>query len=315
MKKLILLLAILVISGCSIKEIKETRILLGTEVTITVLHSNPSYAKSAINLAFNEIARIEELLSHTKNNSELYKLNKNGYVENISLDFLKIIKKSFYYSNLTNGAFDITVQPILDLYKKTFKQGRAPTREEIEEVLKLVNYEDVILHHRNVSFRKKGMKITLGGIAKGYAIDKAITALKKLGIKHALIDAGGDIRALGDKNGKPWRIALENPRNKREYITIINLKDKAIATSGDYERYFDEKKKFHHIINPKTGYSATELISVTIITDKAIDADALATAVFVLGPEQGLKLIESLSNVEGLLITSNKKIIKTSGFK
>ena len=122
------------------------------------------------------------------------------------------------------------------------------------------------------------------------------------------------MRAVGKKPNNNWQIALENPRNKQEYITILNINNKAIATSGDYERYFDPEKKFHHIINPNTGYSATELISVTIITDKTIDADALATAVFVLGKDKGLKLVNTLNNVEALIITNDRDIIKSSDF-
>jgi len=122
------------------------------------------------------------------------------------------------------------------------------------------------------------------------------------------------MRAIGNKGEENWQIALQNPRNKNEFLTVIPLNNTAVATSGDYERYFDDSKKFHHIVNPKTGYSALELMSVTIITEKAIDADALATSVFVMGKEKGLELIESLDNVEGLIITQEKEIIKSNGF-
>jgi thiamine biosynthesis lipoprotein len=156
------------------------------------------------------------------------------------------------------------------------------------------------------------MSITLGGIAKGYAVDCACEKLINDGIKYALVNIGGDMRAVGDKNGVPWEIALQNPRNKEEYITIITLDNESVATSGDYERYFFENgRRIHHIINPKTGYPANESISVTIIAKKCIDADALSTSVFVMGPEKGKALLDNF-NVKGLIIGSDKQIIKSN---
>ena len=317
MKKiLILFLIVVLISGCSeLKKAEKTKELMGTIVKITVYDADEEKAEEAINAAFDEIERIDGLLSNYKNDSEVSILNREGFVADVSDDFMVNLKKSLFYADISEGAFDITVQPILDLYTDSFEnKKRAPTGEEINKTLKLVGYENIHIKYRNISFLKHGMKITLGGIAKGYAIDKTIEVLVEKGIDHALVDAGGDMRAVGDKGGEEWMIALENPRNKKDYITIIKLSDRSIATSGDYERYFDPERKFHHIVNPKTGYSATELISVTIIADKAIDADAIATAVFVLGPDEGLQLIEELENVEGLLITANREIVKSSGF-
>ena len=206
------------------------------------------------------------------------------------------------------------MQPILDLYTHTFQElNRSPTDNEIKETLKTVGYENIFIKNKYAEL-KPNTKITLGGIAKGYIIDKAIEVLKNNNINHALVNAGGDMRAIGNKGKDNWQIALQNPRDKKDSITTIQLNNKAVATSGDYERYFDDNFKFHHIVDPRTGYSATELISVTILTDKAIDADALATSVFVLGKEKGLELIENLENTEGLIITSEKEIIKSSGF-
>ena len=318
MKKLMVFLLIVLISGCTAKldEIKESKLLMGTTATITVVDQDKVKAEKAIEAAFAEIKRIEYLMSDFIENSQIGILNKKGRLENADPEIIYIITKSNYYSNLSNGAFDITVQPILDLYKKSFEElKRPPSDEEIKEASNLINYTNIIINGSTIKLNKEGMKVTLGGIAAGYAIDKAADILEEKGIKHALIDIGGDIRAIGSKPGVPWRIALENPRNKAEYITIVELDNKSVATSGDYERYFEETKKFHHIINPKTGYSATDLISVTIIADKALDVDAISTSVFVLGPEKGLELIESLDNVEGLLITKDKEIIKSSGFE
>ena len=320
MRKIILfVLTLLLLSpGCLEQpaRVEKTRELMDTFVTITVIDSDSEKAEVAIQLAFNEIERVERLLSAYQNGSEVFQLNEQGFLNNASNDLIYNLKKSRYYSELSDGAFDITVQPILELYSDSFEnKKRPPTSEEINETLKLIGYQNIEVKGNSIKFLKKGMKITPGGIAKGYAVDRAMELLQENGIKHALINAGGDIRAIGEKeNNKPWQIALENPRNKSEYITIIYLDNCSVATSGDYERYFDPEKTFHHIVNPKTGYSATELMSVTIITKKAIDADALATAVFALGPEKGKQLIENLGGVEGLLITPERKIIKSSGF-
>ena len=319
MRKIILLLVIsLLIAGCqkSLVKTEITKELMGTPVTITVYSENSTEAEKVIELAFEEIERIDRLLSNYKNDSEVSLLNKNGFIENPSNDLLYNIKRSLYYSELSEGAFDITVQPILDLYTDSFQnKKRAPTDEEIKETLKLVGFENILIGYKKISFKKDGMSITLGGIAKGYAADKAIEVLEKNRVKHALVDMKSSIKAIGNKGAEDWTIALQNPRNKNERITIIRMNNNSVSTSGDYERYFDENKKFHHIINPETGYSATELISVTIIADKAIAADALSTSVFVLGKEKGLELIEKLDNVEGLIITKDKEIIKSSNFK
>jgi len=312
-----LIVLVLLLTGCSPRliRVEQTEPLLGTTVTITVLHEDYQKAKEAVEEAFAEIKRIETLMSTYINTSEVSILNNKGLIKNASADLIFVIKKSLYYSDISNGAFDITVQPILELYRNSFfKKGMPPTGDEINKTLKLVNYRRIFVKGKTIFFSKKGMKITLGGIAKGYAIDSAIRILKQHGISHALVNAGGDMRAIGMKDAKkPWTIALQNPRDKKDVLAVIPLNNKAVATSGDYERYFEPTKKFHHIVNPKTGYSATELISVTIVSSSAIDADALATAVFVLGPEEGMKLINTLNDTEGLLITKDREIITSEG--
>ncbi len=287
---------------------------MGTFVKITVVSADMGKAESAISEAFIEIERIEKLMSAFLETSQVYQLNENAEVEaDEELKF--VIKESIVYSDISEGAFDITVQPILDLYSYSFSElKRPPTDEEIEETLKLVNYNKINIDRNKITLQP-GMKITLGGIAKGYAIDKAIESLENNGILNALVNVGGDMRAIGMKPGAElWRIALQNPRNKDDFITTIPFTNKAIATSGDYERYYSPDKKAHHIVNPKTGTSATELISVTIIAETALKADSLATSVFVLGKEKGLELIENLGGIEGLIITEDGEIIKSSGF-
>tara|TARA_Y100000310_G_scaffold339022_1_gene430398 strand:+ start:25826 stop:26770 length:945 start_codon:yes stop_codon:yes gene_type:complete len=311
MKKILGILMLLLATGCVQEQrLSSTRELMGTIVTITVIGED----SAAIELAFKEIEKVESLMSRYDPDSQVSALNSEGYIENADTLLINVLRKAEYYSAISNGAFDVTVQPLLELYTESFRRKRKPPSDaEIKETLKLVDYANIMIAGDKVSFSKEGMKITLGGIAKGYAVDRAVEVLKQNGIKHALVNAGGDMRAIGSKGVEDWSIALRNPRDETDYITVIKLNDKAVATSGDYERYFIDKSQ-HHIINPKTGKSALGLISVTVITDKAIDADALATSVFVLGANKGLELIESLSGVEGLLITEEKEVIRSSGF-
>ena len=172
----------------------------------------------------------------------------------------------------------------------------------------LVNYRSIILDKKDqtVKFKRKGMAINLGGVAKGYALDRAIKVLKERKVKEALINAGGDIKIMGKRD---WKIGLQHPRKEDEVLAVIKLKDQAIATSGDYQRYFIKKgKRYHHIINPETGYPANKCMSVTIIGPNAIQTDILATGVFILGPEKGMELIEILENVEGIIVDVQGKI-------
>ena len=317
MKKYIFaLLIVIILSSCSNKlyEVKETKEMMGTIVSITVHHEDKEIARRSIDNAFQEMSKIDSLLSSYKNTSEVSILNRDKQSTSASEDFQDNIQKSLYYGNLSNGAFDITVQPILDLYTKSFRKNkRPPSKEEIDAELKKIDWEKITIKQNTISIGNN-QKITLGGIAKGYAVDKAVESLKTDGINNALVNAGGDMRTIGKKyNTQEWNIALANPRDKNDYITIIPVSNKAIVTSGDYERYY-ENKSFHHIVDPRTGYSAAELMSVTIITDSAFDADAISTAVFVLGKEEGLKFIENLNNTEGLIITKDKEIVKSSSF-
>jgi len=314
-KTITLLISLLLITACSTSEkAEQTKELMGTYVTITIYGEEEQTVEQATEAAYKEIERIEKLVSNYINTSEVYILNENQKISNVSNELIYLLTKSLKYGDLSQGAFDITVQPILDLYKDSFENlKRPPTEEEVQETLNQVGYEYIFIKNKNMKFTKP-TKITLGGIAKGYAIDKAIEVLKQYDVEHALVNAGGDMRAIGAKGEEDWQIALQNPRDKKDHITIIHLNDRAVATSGDYERYYDDEKKFHHIVDPRTGFSATELISVTIVTDKAVDADALATSVFVLGKEDGLNLVENTKNTEALIITNDKEIIKSSGF-
>ncbi|HIE30773.1 MAG TPA: FAD:protein FMN transferase, partial [Methanosarcinales archaeon] len=316
---LLILSIALSVSGCTdashIERIERTRVMMNTDVTITVMHPDTSEAESAIDCAFAEMYGIEHLMSHTAEESEVARLNDNGFLVDASQRLCYVIAKSFECSELSNGSFDITVLPVIDLWKSKIRAGSPPTSEEINETLRLINYKNISIKNNSVYFSHRSMQVTLGGVAKGYAVDRAIGVLQEHSICHALVNAGGDIRAMGfRREDDPWRVALRNPSDKTEHITVMNLEDMSVATSGNYERYFSEEARASHIIDPKTGYAADDLLSATIIAENATDADALATAVFVLGEKDGMDLIERLDGVEGLIITADRRILRSSGF-
>jgi len=296
--------------------IEVTCSIMGTSVAMTAIHSNVDEAKEAVRLAFDEMCRIEGLMSVYKEDSEVSILNRNGFIENASAETIYVIKKGIYYSELSEGAFSICVLPLLDLWKERLKAGRFPTETEIKEALELADCRNIVIDGRNVRLKKGGMRITLGGIAKGYAVDRAIEVLRRKGIRHALVNAGGDIRVIGEKaEGVPWRVAVRDPMNKRRFVTVVELRDRAVATSGSYERYIGKEMRVSHIINSKTGQPAQEMLSTTIIAKNAIDADTLSTVVFLLGLEKGIELVERLGDVEALVITKEGKIVRSSNFQ
>jgi thiamine biosynthesis lipoprotein len=250
--------------------------------------------KEAIDLAFSEIKRIESLLSKYNPQSEISLLNKQAKAK-VSPETFFIINKAKEFYEATQGAFDITVGALLKVWGFDTHNYRRPMQEEIAETLKLVGLDKVVLDEENriVEFKKIGMIIDLGAIAKGYAVDCAIKRLKEKKIRNALINAGGDIYCLGEKFNRPWQVGIKDPY-KKIIRKVIKLKDKAVATSGDYENYFlEDNKIYSHIFNPKTGFPVdSKISSITIVADDCLTADALATALFVLGIEKSESLLK-----------------------
>jgi len=278
---------------------------MGTFVTIVANHPDLYEAQYAVKSAFAEINRVVDLMSVHKSDSEVSCLNKNGFYIDISEDTKYVICRANYFSGLSDGAFDITILPILKLWEQKKQEREPPTDEEICKSLELVNYKNIMFGSTNIKFAKYGMNITLAGAAKGYAIDRAIQSLKKNNIKHALVNGGGDIRVIGGKTKDlPWKICVLDPRSKGKIFTTIDLYNKSIATSGTYKRLFND------LINPKDGKPAQEILSSTIIAEEAIDADILATSLIVLGEKESMRLIKELGDVKFLLITKDGGYIK-----
>ncbi len=254
--------------------------------------------KQAADIAFREIKRIENLLSYYRDDSEVSRLNKQGRLE-VSPETLFVIKKAGEFWQATQGAFDVTVAPLLELWGFSGGNYRLPDDIKIKETLELIGFDKVRISGNIIEFKTEGMKIGLGAIAKGYAVDCAARKLKFAGIKSALINAGGDIYCLGDKAGLPWRVAI-NPalpsrasrRRNGGVAGYLELKNKAVATSGNYEQYFSVgDTRYCHILDPRTGRPAdTGIASVTVIADDCLTADALSTSIFVLGKEKGREL-------------------------
>jgi thiamine biosynthesis lipoprotein len=256
--------------------------------------------KEAAGIVFNEIRRIENLLSKYNPESEVSRLNSSGKLT-VSPETFYIIKKSQEFWQESDGAFDITIAPLVDLWGFTDKKYSVPAQESIKNLLELVGTDKIILHEDNnvVEFKVLGMKIDLGAIAKGYAVDCAVHKLNEAGIHSCLINAGGQIYCLGGN----WKVAIQNPFG-RGIKGILELKDKAVATSGGYQQYFiNNKRKYSHIFDPKTGYPADSGVSsVTVIAPDGLTADALATAIFVLGKGKGEALAKKFPGVIAKII-------------
>jgi len=324
---LILILSVSFMMNCTEKENSSqeiipqryniSQVIMDTIVTIEVIDTNSTHAIKAINNAFEKVYYVDSTMDYFDNTTELSKLNSNSQLLNASNDLTYVINKSIYYHHITDGAFDVTVLPLLELWKSKFAPGgtqQPPTEDELAVTLKLVNASNITIVENNISMQE-GMKITLGGIAKGYALDLAVDSLRKDGISSGFVDAGGNGLYIGHKpDGTSWKVGLQNPDMKGQAITIIEVTDLAVATSGNYERYFSEEAKVSHIVDPRTGYPSQNLISATVIAPTGIDSDALSTSVFVLGEKEGLELIEKIEGVECLLITNDKRIVKSSGF-
>ncbi|MBU0709968.1 MAG: FAD:protein FMN transferase [Candidatus Omnitrophica bacterium] len=298
-RSLKLIFIILLLCGCQDQKLyKSNRIIMGTIIEVTSADSR------AANIAFDAIKKIDQLLSKYNPESEASKLNLEGQLYASSETFY-IIKRAKEFHKITNGAFDVSVGPLLDLWGFTEKEYRLPKAEEIRRTLELVGSDKIVLNQSDnmVKFMLLGMKIDLGAIAKGYAIDYAVAELKKSGITSCLINAGGDIYCLGSKFGKPWHVAIKDPRGFSSPGTL-ELKDRAVATSGDYEQYFFENsKRYAHIFNPETGYPVESgVVSVTVVASDCLTADFLATSIMVLGKDKGKELAARFPEVQVQII-------------
>ncbi len=310
---------------CDMKSLKKTRMLMDTVCEITVVSHDSQLNEKVVDIAFKEIERIDKLCGYSKE-SEVTKINCKAAKIPVKAnnEVVSLLSRSVEISRITDGMFDITISPIVTLWGFETPKNRVPTKSEIEKSIKLVNYNNIRINKTDstVYFTKPGMKIDLGGIAKGYAVKTTMDIIKNMGIKNSMVNLGGDIEVSGNRDGKnlPWRIGVQHPRKPDQLVTILEYNNKSVVTSGDYERcFFFDGKRYHHIMNPETGYPADNgCISVTIIAEDNVLADGLSTGIFVLGHEKGIKLVESLKNVEAIIITetaTGTKIVLSKGIK
>jgi len=271
----------------------------------------------------NEFDRIDSKLSYYKKDSDVSRINRTGYNTPFyaNTETFNLIKRCIGYSDLTKGAFDITIAPAVKKWGFFNREWDIPTKNERLSLIKHIGYHNIELNDKKktIMFNLKGMSIDLGGVGKGYAVDRIKKLLEDNGIKNALINLGGNIYCMGSNSGNPWKIGIRDPRDKNKTIFTVKLVNMAISTSGDYEKFFFVRgERYCHIIDPRTALPVKGVVAVTIIAPQAELADALSTGVFVMGPIQGLKLIETLPEVECLITYSNGKGYKSvfsSGFK
>ncbi len=336
-----LLLAAIVLTGCdsSIYRGSSDNVLGPVPVTIQVVAPSAGEAQEAIDAALAAMTQANALFSSYVPQSEVSRLNQSGGREcHVSSQTAVLLARSVEISRLTGGAFDITSGPLITLWKKPIKAAelyrelsgtkveapkpKLPAKEAIDAARKLVGYKRLTLGPNSAKLETPGMTVDLGGIAKGYAVDKAIAALKAKGIRNALVDAGGDGYALGTKpDGKPWRIGVQVPDGAtgEHFSGVLDLSDTAYATSGDYEQYAEiDGVRYAHIIDPRTGQPARVAVSVTVIAPDCTTADALATGISVLGPVDGIGVADKVKGVECMIISRQGEDLKTavsSGFR
>ena len=285
--------------------------IMGTNIYVEVWTEKEELGKQALTSVMFEMERINQLMSPYIETSELSKLNNlagASYVP-VSQELYDLIKLSVGISQETEGAFDITFASVGFLYN--YREAQKPTNEKIDQLLDAVNFNHIKFNHakRSIFFSHPQVKIDLGGIAKGHAIDNAIAILKAQGIKHALVTAGGDTGLLGDRLGRPWMVGVRDPRNRDRKAVVLPLENTSMSTSGDYERFFEEDgTRYHHIIAPSTGKSVYEVQSVTIVGAKSTFNDALSTAVFVLGVQKGIDLINRTPGYDAIIVDNKRKL-------
>ena len=295
---------------------RQEAAIMGTAVTVELWHEDQARGKALIGDIMKEMRRIDLLMSTYKPDSELSAVNTNaahGPVA-VSKELLSLIARALEYSDVTTGAFDITYASAGQFYD--YRNNKKPDDRQLQKALPAINYHHVEFDKSGstIQFLHPGVHIDLGGIAKGYAVDRGMEILQQAGVTTALISAGGDTRVIGKRWDRPWHIGIRNPRDAENIVSMIPLENSAISTSGDYERFFEEDGvRYHHILNPETGMSTHEILSSSIIGKLATDTDALSTSVFVLGVEKGLKLIDSLPETEAVIIDNRGNMHYSSG--
>lgn len=290
--------------------------IMGTRCAVELWSDSPAKANTLIDQVFAEFHRIDELMSTYKPTSQVSLINaraSNTWVQ-VAPELFDLLEAAVDYSRISNGAFDITYASVGYMYD--FRKHIRPDAAHIAAALPGINWRHLELRSadHSVHFQRPGMRIDLGGIGKGYAVDRGTAILQRAGITHAMVNAGGDTRIIGDRRGKPWIVGIRDPNDRDKVALRLPLENTAISTSGDYERFFDEGHiRYHHILDPKTGDSARKMRSVSVIAATATRTDALTKMVFVTGPEAGIAMINKLGDVDAVVITNDGRILYSDG--
>lgn len=293
---------------------------MGTSVSLVIWGEEE--ADSAAGAVFEELARIDELMTSWEDDSDVARINEAAGEDAVEVDeeVFSLVDRAVRASRKTEGAFDITVGAFRGLWR--FGEDRAeeiPDDETIEERAELVDYENIELDDDGAAIRlaESGMRVTLGGIAKGYAVDRAVSILRERDVRDFILQAGGDLYVSGQRGERAWRVGVRDPRGSRDAsFAVLELEDAAFSTSGDYERGFvKDGERYHHILDPDTGHPARESRSVTVLAETALEADIWSTSLFVMGPERGLERAESEEGIEAVFVTAENDVELTSGLQ
>lgn len=297
-----------------LKLVTRTSRALGTTVSVKALHPATKIAEQALNKAFKELYHIESILSIYRRNSQVSQLNRTGDLKNPDPILTDILKQSIAWSERSQGAFDITVQPLWALFQSCKKMDTLPKENQIKATQSKVNWKQINLSLCEVQLKGQGTAITLNGIAQGFATDFLRKSLKDEGIEHALIDCG-EIGTIGtNPKGKAWTAGIQHPRRSDAFSAVTEIDDRCLSTSGDYATTFSKDYRSNHLFDPSTGQSPQELSSVTILAPNATDADALSTAVFIMGPDKGMKLIRQCPSTDAYMVLKDGTTLVTEGF-
>lgn len=290
--------------------------IMGTAISVELWADKPDLGEQAMDAVMAEMHRIDRAMSPHRADSELSRINRDAAQRPVPLsaEMLALLTRAQCLSGLSQGAFDISFASAGQLYD--YRLGVAPDDQALRQASALIDYRQLLLDPvaGTLRFGRPGMRIDLGGFAKGHAVNNAVALLKSLGIAHAMVAAGGDSQLLGDRRGRPWNIAIRDPRRTADVVAVLPLQDVAISTSGDYERFFErDGVRHHHLIDPRTGASPHELRSVTILANDGLTSEALSKTVFVMGLQRGMALVESLNEVDAVVVDAQGTLHCSSG--
>lgn len=290
--------------------------IMGTAIHVELWCGDAVVGHAAADAVIQEMHRIDRAMSPYKPDSELSRVNREAFATPVpvSHEMFTLLQRAAHFSELSDGAFDITYAAVGQLYD--YRAGTLPTRDAIARARQAVGHRQLRLDAdaRSVRFAREGMRIDLGGFAKGHAVDTSVALLREFGIAHAIVSAGGDSRVIGDRRGRPWSVAVRDPRRADAIVAVLPLEDTSISTSGDYERYFErDGVRHHHLIDPKTGESPRALRSVTILAADGLTCEALSKSVFVMGLDKGMRWVESLPGVDAIVVDAAGALHVSSG--